>query len=114
MPGPYTCEQVIQALQKTKGMVYLAARELGCHHQTIYNHIEKNPSVKRAWQAEHGKVGDSAELRLYQAIMNEEHWAITFYLRTKGKDRGYVERQEHATPGSDTLVFEFVKRKDDD
>jgi hypothetical protein len=90
----YTCEQIIEALKKSKGMVYLAADLLKCSHQTVYNYIERHPSVRMAWEQEHGVVGDNAELALYSAILAGEHWAISFYLGTKGKDRGYTRRSE--------------------
>ena len=38
---------------------------------------------------------DTAELKLWQCIQNGEAWGITLCLKTIGKDRGYVERQEH-------------------
>ncbi len=85
---------MIDALKETKGMVYLAAKKLGCSHTTIYNYIKRHPTVKEAWKAEHGVVADNAELALYSAILAGEHWAVTFYLRTKGKDRGYTEKTE--------------------
>jgi len=91
------------------GMVYLAAKSLGCHHQTIYNYIKRYPSVEAAWKQEHGEVGDQAELRLYNAILNGEHWAIAFYLRTKGKDRGYTERQEVAGVKEQPIPIEIIK-----
>jgi hypothetical protein len=90
----YTAAQIIEALKATKGMVYLAADKLGCSHQTVYNYIERYPTVKAEWDAQNGKMGDTAELKLYQAVMNSEPWAVAFYLRTKGKSRGYTERQE--------------------
>ena len=90
----FTCETVIRALTEYKGMVYLTANVLRCAPQTIYNYIERYPSVRAAWEAQHGEVGDIAELKLYHAITHGEHWAIAFYLRTKGKGRGYTERQE--------------------
>ena len=37
---------------------------------------------------------DTAELKLWQSIQNGEAWGITLCLKTLGKDRGYVERQE--------------------
>jgi hypothetical protein len=91
---------MITALKETKGMVYLAARQLGCSHQTVYNYIKRHPTVEEAWKAEHGTVGDNAELALYSAILKGEHWAVTFYLRTKGKDRGYTERTEQEITGA--------------
>ena len=35
-----------------------------------------------------------AELSLFKAIQTGEAWAVCFYLKTQGKDRGYVERYE--------------------
>jgi hypothetical protein len=35
-----------------------------------------------------------AEAKLMQAVDKGEQWAITMILRTLGRERGYVERQE--------------------
>jgi hypothetical protein len=45
-------------------------------------------------EAQDGEFVDTAELKLRQAVINGEAWAVLFALRTKGKERGYVERQE--------------------
>jgi len=37
---------------------------------------------------------DMAELKLLDAVVMGQPWAILFYLKTQGKDRGYVERSE--------------------
>jgi len=88
----YTARQIIKALQKTHGMVYLAAEELGCSHVTVYSHINKNPTVKAALDHENEKMLDVSELKLYDAIIDRESWAVKYHLSTKGKHRGYVER----------------------
>ena len=87
-------QQVIDELNRTKGMVYLAARQLGCHPNTVFNYAKRYKSVKRAIDANRGEVVDVAELKLYEAIRAGEHWAVAFALKTIGKHRGYVERQE--------------------
>lgn len=106
--GRYTCEQVIAALQKTRGMVYLAAKELGCSHVTVYNYINRHPTIAAAKEAEEGKMGDATELKLYHAIMNDEHWAIAFYLSTKAKNRGYTKRQEITGAEGKALTIRVV------
>ena len=90
----FTTSQMIAALQKTKGMVYLAADELGCSYQTVYNYIARHPTVKTAWETEGGKILDVGEMKLYQSVLNGEAWGVCFLLKTKGKHRGYVERTE--------------------
>jgi transcriptional regulator of acetoin/glycerol metabolism len=41
----YTQKQIIDALKETKGMVYLAAKRLGCEAQTIYNYRDRYPAI---------------------------------------------------------------------
>ena len=73
----YTAAQVVEALDKHKGMVYLAAEALGCSHVTIYNYANRYKSVQEAIDRNRGHVLDTAELSLYNAILGGEHWAIT-------------------------------------
>ena len=106
----YTTEQIIKALQETNGMVYIAARRLGCTPQTIHNHANKTKAVRDAIEDSRGEVIDAAELKLKQAVMNGESWAVAFTLKTIGKTRGYVERQEVSTPDGQPLkvIVEYV------
>jgi len=85
---------MIDALRKTKGMVYLAAKELGCSHQTVYNYIRRHPTVKAEADYQRGELLDIAELKLREAVIAGEQWALQFALKLLGKNRGYVERQE--------------------
>jgi len=94
----FTVAQMVKALKHCKGMVYLAAEHLGCHHQTVYNYIAKHPKVKAASEFESGKMLDVSEMTLYNAIMDGQAWAVSLHLKTKGKNRGYVERQEQSGP----------------
>ena len=96
MPGKprYTAAQMIDALTATKGMVYLAAKQLGCDSDTVLNYCKRYPAVEAVKQAQRGEMIDIAELKLWQSIQNGEAWGITLCLKTIGKHRGYVERQE--------------------
>lgn len=93
-PVKHTPEKVIAALTETKGMVYLAARKLGCDPSGIYKLIKRSAAVRDAWEAIKGETTDTVELKLWQRILDNDLAAITFYLKTKGKDRGYSERTE--------------------
>lgn len=93
-PHKFTAKQVADALKQTKGMVYLAAEVLGCDPTTIYNYAEKFPTVKAQFQTQRGRIVDTAELKLVQAVMNGEAWAVKFALETIGRDRGYGHKIE--------------------
>ena len=90
----YRTADIIKALEETHGMIYLAASSLGCSPHTVYRHAAKNPKVQDVIDSYRGKLVDKAELKLEQAVMNGEPWALTLTLKTLGKQRGYVERQE--------------------
>lgn len=87
----YTIAQMIDALKATKGLITVAARKLGCDPGTVYRYIRLYPEVERAKKEEREGFTDIAELSLYNAVQKGEGWAVCFYLKTQGKDRGYVE-----------------------
>lgn len=88
----YTADEMIAALQETKGMITLAARKLGCSVHTVQRYIELYPTVKAAKQTEHEKLGDNVELALYEeAIKKRNITALIFLAKTQFKERGYVE-----------------------
>jgi hypothetical protein len=88
----FTTQHVIAALRETKGMVYLAAKKLGCDHKTVSNYAKRHPTVQAAIDDERGHFVDTAELALERAVLSGEGWAVCFALKTLGKSRGYVER----------------------
>ena len=90
----YQTESIIKALHATRGRIYLAADQLGCDPQTIYNRMEKEPELAEVIRAERERRIDIAETALDRAVIEGEAWAVCFTLKCLGKHRGYVERQE--------------------
>ena len=88
----FTVQQMSAALADTKGMVYLAAKRLGCHVNTVLSYCERYPMVEAVKQAARGEMLDECELRLWKAVQRDEAWAISFALKTVGRSRGYAER----------------------
>ena len=103
-----TDKRMLEAVKKNGGAVYLAARELGCAPNTIYNRMERVPSIKQAVEDARGEVVDYAEQKLRLAILNGEPWAIAMALKTIGKSRGYVERQEVTGAEGSHIVVRLV------
>lgn len=90
----YTDAEICAALRATNGMVYLAAKHLGCAPVSIYRRIEKSAKVREIVDNSRGELLDSAETSLKSAVLAKEAWAVCFALKTVGKHRGYVERIE--------------------
>lgn len=85
---------VREALMNKKGAVYLAAADLGCSHTAIYDYLDKYPELQELKDGFDEEVTDIAVLNLRKAVINADPWALKYQLSTKGKSRGYVERQE--------------------
>jgi len=95
-PRVYSDEKIIAALTDANGMIYRAAKRLKCNARTIYERAEISPAVKAAVKTNREKFVDAAEAGLVEAVERGEGWAVALVLKTLGKDRGYVERQELA------------------
>jgi len=96
-PQKYPDAKIIEALEKAHGMIYAAARTLGCDPGTIYNRAKLSKPVACCLAHENGLVNDMAELKLYEAIMAGDMRAIIFRLSTKARDRGYGDKVEVAS-----------------
>ncbi len=90
----FTAEQVIKAIQNSRGIKSAIARQLGCSRRTVDNYIEKYVTVKEAYEEERAALVDIAELQLMKHVNAGSLAALFFVLKTIGKDRGYVERFE--------------------
>ena len=102
----FKIDQVIDAIQRAQTPTG-AARLLGCHPDTIRNYARRYATVKDALDAEREEIVDYAEMGLRGAVLNKEAWAIAFSLKTLGKSRGYVERQEVTGKDGGAIVVDW-------
>jgi len=85
---------MVQALTKSLGVVKMACESVGISRQTHYNWIKDDEAYKQACDNLPEVVLDFAEHHLHKLISQGNPAATIFLLKTKGKRRGYVERQE--------------------
>lgn len=85
---------ILDAIRVTGGNVSAAAQKLGCSRRVLYDWMAKDPDIKQAREDAEESLLDMAEGKLYTAVREGDMTAIIFTLKTKGKKRGYVERQE--------------------
>jgi hypothetical protein len=123
-----TNKEIADALARTHGIIAKAAlllskekseaagRKISIARQTISERIKANETLQKAHDQAADAMTDFAEDKLFQAIADGDMTAIIFYLKCKGKRRGYIERQalEHSGPGGlplqpPTFVVDFVK-----
>ena len=85
-----------QALQATGGFISLAAQRVGCSTRTVERRIAASAKLRAQLEEICEKKLDLAESSLMKLIKDGNLGAICFYLKCKGKHRGYIERQELA------------------
>src|SRR5215218_6458592 len=104
----FTPEQMIKALEESKGLIAPAARALGCSRDTIRTYLEEYSAVGQAKLDQREAVTDMAENSLYEAIRRGEAWAVCFYLKCMARDRGYVEKAEIAGANDAPVKIKLV------
>lgn len=85
---------MIAALEKSLGIVTTACREVGIARSTHYQWLSDDPEYKAAVDDIAELTIDFVESKLHKQISDGEVSSTIFYLKTKAKKRGYVERQE--------------------
>ena len=85
---------MVQALTKALGIVKMACESVGISRQTHYNWLKEDPAYKQACDNLPEVVLDFVEHHLHKLISQGNPAATIFYMKTKGKGRGYIERQE--------------------
>ena len=104
----YTQNRVITAITEAKGILAVAARNLGCTRTTVYGYIERHAEVKDSYDEANESNIDFVENKLMLAINDGNITAMIFFLKTKGKDRGYVERREVTGAGGEPVKVTMV------
>ena len=110
----FTPEQIIEALQKANGIQAAAAVALKTSRKTIQNYIKDNPEVADAYEQVNESTIDKVENKLLEQINSGNITAIIFYLKTKAKHRGYVERQELTGKDGKDLIKGYANVSPDD
>ncbi len=87
-------KDLLDALERSLGIVSTACEKVGVDRKTHYNWLKDDPEYKEAVRAIEERTIDFAESHLHALIKDKNPAATIFFLKTKGKARGYVERQE--------------------
>lgn len=91
-------EKLLNSLKECSGIVTFACEKVGLSRQTFYRWYRDDAEFKERADAINELQIDIAEASLLKKIQKGDTTAIIFYLKTKGKSRGYTERKEIITP----------------
>jgi hypothetical protein len=108
-------KNVLEALEASFGVVTDACKAADCPRSTFYKWLADDEEFKDAVNEIQNVSLDFAESKLFKKIKDEDTTSIIFYLKTKGKKRGYIEKQEieHSGKVGVTLIEDDADERDE-
>lgn len=88
-------KNLLIALEKSLGVVTTACKSTNLSRSQHYKWMEEDEDYRNAVKELNEVAIDFAESKLHKLIEEKDTAATIFYLKTKGKHRGYVERVEN-------------------
>lgn len=85
---------MLEALEHSLGIVTSACKKVGIGRTTHYEWLKTDEEYKKAVNSIEDVALDFAESQLHLQIQDGSTASTIFYLKTKGKKRGYIERTE--------------------
>ena len=87
-------EALLKALEKSLGVVTTACKQLEISRATYYRWLSEDEEFSKSAKEIQDVALDFVESKLFEQIQESSTAATIFYLKTKGKRRGYVARSE--------------------
>lgn len=105
---------MIKALEQSLGVVTTAAKIAGIDRSTHYEWLKTDEDYNQKVIDLENVTLDFAESQLHKQVKEGNTTATIFLLKTKGKKRGYIERQEIQMDGEiESKVIEWNPAKEE-
>jgi len=98
-------EKLLEALEKSLGVVTTACRSVPINRSTFYDWYNDDKEFAKRVDSIGEIALDFAESKLHKNIEKGKEVSILFYLKTKGKSRGYVEKKELDHKGLENITI---------
>ena len=96
----HTKKALLKSLEKSLGVVTTACKQVGIDRTTFYRYYKEDEEFKKQVDDLSNVAKDFVESQLFKQIQDGVPTSTIFYLKTKAKDRGYIERREYDLSGS--------------
>ena len=99
----------LEALKKNLFVVTAACEQTGIGRTTYYDWMREDPEFRKKVE-EVGEIQiDFVETQLLKKIKEGDGQSIIFYLKTKGRKKGYVENVDVTTNGKDITEIKLIR-----
>lgn len=109
-------KKLLVALEKSMGIVSIACKKVKISRQTFYRYCQEDPEFDEKVKDIGEMAIDFVESKLLTNISQGAETSIIFFLKTKGKKRGYSEKEAVVDPSKNNntsigLTFTIVDPK---
>ena len=109
-------ELLLEALERSLGIVTPACKDVGISRNQFYIYYNTDPAFKAAVDDINEVTLDFAENQLLKKIKEGSERSILFYMKYKGKKRGYADSIDITTGGEKITEIRLIQvdKKDDE
>jgi hypothetical protein len=101
-------EVILKALENSLGVVTVACKQADLPRSTYYKWLKEDEEFAKSVKDIENIALDFAESKLHNQIENGNTSATIFFLKCRGKKRGYIEKSElDITSGDEPITIEF-------
>ena len=102
-------EQLLIALEKSLGIVTPACKEVGISRNQFYHYYRTDEVFKAAVDDINNFTLDFVENQLFKSIKGGSERSILFYMKYKGKIRGYSDSVDITSNGKDITEIKLIR-----
>lgn len=103
----YKKAAMLEALSKTLGLVTHACKIVGIDRSTHYDWLRNDEEYRQAVESTNDIVLDMAESSLFKQINQGNAAATIFFLKTRGKKRGYEQDEQLTIQPKHEIVLTY-------
>ena len=100
-------QKLIKALEDSHGVITNACKKAGVSRAQFYRYLNADEKFKQQVEDVQEQAIDFVESELFKQIKNGNITGQIFYLKTKGKHRGYIEKTQIEQETSSSIQFDF-------
>lgn len=100
-------QKVLKALEETHGVITEACKKAGLARGQFYVYMNNDDKFREQVEEIQEAAIDYVESQLFKNIREGNITGQIFYLKTKGKHRGYVEKTQIQSETTGSISFDF-------
>lgn len=85
-------EALVEALEQSLGVITTACLKVGVSRDTFYRYMRTDEGFALRVKELENVALDFAESQLFKNIKDGKEASVIFFLKTKGRGRGYIEK----------------------